>query len=274
MNASNLKPQISNLHIGTAGWNYREWVGNFYPTGTKAEAMFAYYATRFDTVELDTTFYGIPRPTTVAGWRERATPGFTFAAKFPRLITHDKKLHDAAMETAEFLTTMAGLGDKMGPFVLQFPYSFKPSDDNLAALTAYLANLPATSVGDGLRYRYAVEVRHKGWLTDTLYDLLRAHNVALVLTSLDQPWMPQYMDTVTADFSYIRWLGNIEGPIQPDDHIVADRSADLQRWAEITRDILKGGREVWGYFNNHWAGYSPGSAEQFLALIREGHANQ
>jgi uncharacterized protein YecE (DUF72 family) len=267
MSNSALSTQHSALHIGTAGWNYRDWAGNFYPEGiSDSKEMLDEYVKRFKTVELDSTFYGIPRPNTVADWHERTPPDFIFAAKFPRVITHDKKLFDTQAETDEFLTTMAALGAKMGPFVLQFPYSFKPTEENYAALETYVAALPPTTAtnedGTVHPYRYAVEVRHKGWLDNKLYNILRFHNIALALTSSDAPWMPRYMDVATTDFVYMRWLGDLQEPIT-----VRDRSEELQKWAEIAKKLLTDGHKVWGYFNNQWAGHAPTSTEEFIELV-------
>ncbi len=259
--------QHSALHVGTAGWNYKEWAGNFYPEGmSDSKTMLDEYVKHFQTVELDSTFYGIPRATSVADWQQRTPADFIFAAKFPRIITHDKKLFDAQAETDEFITTMAVLGSKMGPFVLQFPYSFKPTEENYAALETYLAALPPITAtdADGVvhPYRYAVEVRHKGWLGDKLYNILRFHNIALTLTSNAAPWLPRYLDVATTDFVYIRWLGEMDKPIE-----AQDRSEDLQKWAEIAKKMLAEGRTVWGYFNNQWAGHAPSSADEFIKLV-------
>lgn len=258
--------QHSSLHIGTAGWNYKEWAGTLYPEGmSDSKEMLAEYVKHFNTVELDSTFYGIPRPNVVTDWHQRTPASFTFAAKFPRIITHDKKLFNAQQETDEFLTNMAALGTKLGPLVMQFAYGFKPTDENYAALENYLGILPPATPdtnGGAHPYRYVVEVRHKGWLNDRLYNLLHSHNIALALTSSDAPWMPRYMDEATTDFVYIRWLGDADKPIE-----YRDRSEELKGWADIARKHLAEGREVWGYFNNQWAGYAPGSAADFLALL-------
>lgn len=257
---------MATLHIGTAGWNYKEWVGNFYAAGmSDSKAMLEEYARHFDSVELDTTFYGVPRATTISDWRERTPANFHFAAKFPRTITHERRLYAAAVPTAEFLDAIGGLGAKLGPLVLQFPYSFKPTAENYAALEEYLAALPTTLAEQpSVPYRYAVEVRHKGWLDERLYRVLRFHNVALALTSSDTPWLPRYSEVATADFVYIRWLGAVDKLI-----VERERSEDLQGWAAIAQKHLTEGRDVWGYFNNQWAGYAPGSADAFIKLVNQ-----
>src|SRR5215471_10433600 len=113
---------MSNLFIGTSSFSAKGWVGSFYPRGTRSKEFLAYYASRFKTVELDTTYYAIPGAETVQGWKERTPADFLFCAKVPRIITHEKLLVDCERELREFLNSMAILGDKLGPLVLQFSY--------------------------------------------------------------------------------------------------------------------------------------------------------
>ena len=149
-------PVTPNLHLGTQGFTYPSWVGPFYPPGTPSSAFLARYAAQFATVELDTTFYAIPRASTIAGWRERTPDGFQFAAKFPQTITHQKALTDCGPETIAFLDAMTHLGRKLGPLLLQMPPSWGAGAFD--TLAAFLQNLPTG-------FRYALEVRHKsGWV--------------------------------------------------------------------------------------------------------------
>lgn len=240
------------LHLGTQGFTYPSWVGTFYPTGTPSRAFLEFYASQFDTVELDTTFYAIPRRSTIEGWRTRTPDGFQFAAKFPKSITHDKLLEDCAEETLAFLDTMTLLGHKLGPLLLQMPPSWGAT--GFAALAAFLQHLPSG-------FRYVLEVRHRSWLgkdqMPRLLELLRKHGVALCL--VQHAWMPA-LDEVTAPFVYIRWLGRRED-IPDDDfsHVRINRDAQLDRWAAQIRKYLASGRIVYGYFNNHYQGHSPAS---------------
>ena len=253
-------PAPSSLHLGAQGFTYPSWVGPFYPPGTPSSAFLERYAAQFDTVELDTTFYAIPRVSTVAGWRQRTPEGFQFAAKFPKSITHEKLLTDCADETAAFLDVIAQLDPKLGPLLLQMPPSWSAA--GLDALTAYLAGLPA-----GLRY--VLEVRHQSWLRpDTLpklLTLLQRHGVALCL--VQHAWMPA-LDEATAAFVYIRWLGRRE-EIPDDDfsHVRINRDAQLDRWAEQIKGYLKAGLTVYGYFNNHYQGHSPASVRALQARL-------
>ncbi len=247
---------MSKLYLGTQGWSYKDWLGVFYSEDTDERDYLGEYARHFNTVEIDSTFYGIPRESTVNAWRERTPDGFVFAAKFPQMITHEKKLADSQAETHAFLAAMSLLGDRLGPLLLQFSYEFGP--DQMGALDTYLAELPPG-------FQIAVEVRNRRWLRPEFYALLKGHGVALALQDLY--YMPHTYET-TAPFVYIRWLGERQR-IARFDHIQIDRSAEQARWAEQVKAMLGRGLTVYGYFNNHWAGHSPESVRQFQALVAE-----
>ncbi len=242
------------LLLGTQGFAFDDWVGPFYPEGTAKRAYLEAYARHFATVEIDSTFYGAPRPSVVDGWRERTPPGFRFAAKFPKSITHDRKLEGAEGEAHTFVATMQNLGERLAVLTLQFAYDFGPEFRD--RLDAFLAGLPAGP-------RYAVEVRNRKWLTPALGEMLSTHNTALVLQDLY--YMPR-MDWITADFTVVRWLGR-RSDIKHFDRIQIDRTAELTTWAERVRKFLDDGIDVYGYFNNHFAGHSPASARQFAEMI-------
>ncbi|MBL0175931.1 MAG: DUF72 domain-containing protein [Ignavibacteria bacterium] len=243
------------IRLGTSGWSYADWVGPFYPEATKQAQYLREYARRLITVEIDSTFYGIPRATTVERWARETPEHFEFSAKFPQSITHGDSLRDAAPEALAFIERMSALGEKLGPLLLQFPYGFKSdaSDD----LAAFLAKLPPD-------FKYALEVRHKSWLKEPFFDLLTAHGVALAL--IDHPWMPK-LDRVTADFTYLRWLGDRKAIEKDFSAIRVDRTADLLRWKTIVESIAGDGRTVYGYFNNHYAGHSPASLSMFSEML-------
>jgi len=242
------------LLLGTQGFAFDDWVGPFYPPGTAKSAFLEEYARHFRTVEIDSTFYGSPRASVVQGWRDRTPDGFRFAAKFPRLITHDKKLEGAEGDAAAFVGTIQALDDKLGPLTLQFAYDFTP--DQFKRLESFLTSLPRGP-------RYAVELRNRGWLKPELGEMLSNLGVALVLQDLF--YMPK-LDWITTDFTVIRWLGR-RSDIQKFDRIQIDRSKELTRWADRVRRFLEEGVDVYGYFNNHFAGHSPASVKQFLEIL-------
>lgn len=260
---------IPNLHLGTSSWSSEDWVGAFYPPGTPAASFLAEYSRHFDTVEVDSTYYRSPSPAMVKNWRERTPPGFLFAAKFPRAITHEKILVDCAEDVAEFLGAMELLGDKLGPLLLQFPYfnkkAFARPEDFRARLKPFLEKLPG-------HHAYALEVRNKAWISEAFLDLLRQHRIALAL--IDHPWMPpvqqliQEFDVVTASFTYIRFLGDRKGIEEKTEHwdrILVDRGHEMEAWIPVIRRLLARRLTVYAYFNNHYAGFAPGS----IALFRE-----
>jgi uncharacterized protein YecE (DUF72 family) len=242
------------LLLGTQGFSFPDWVGPFYPAGTARDLYLEQYAQRFPIVEIDSTFYGAPRAKTVQGWRERTPQNFRFTAKFPKLITHEKKLDRALGDAEAFVATMQALGDKLAVLILQFAYDFTP--DHIDRLDGFLGNLP-----DGPRY--AVEVRNRAWLTINLSEMLTSHNAAMVLQDLH--YMPK-LDWITADFTVIRWLGRRKD-IKRFDRIQIDRTQELEIWAERVRHFLEQGVDVFGFFNNHYAGHSPESVRQFAAML-------
>ncbi|MGW8289270.1 MAG: DUF72 domain-containing protein, partial [Candidatus Bathyarchaeia archaeon] len=140
------------LHVGTMGWSYDFWKGSFYPEHSLSKELLRYYAKQFGTVEVDSTFYRIPRKTTVTKWKEQTPDGFVFSLKFPQVITHVKMLKDCKEETAVFLERISLLKEKLGVLLLQFPYTMK--EEKIALLRDFLQSLPKT-------HRYVVEIRNR-----------------------------------------------------------------------------------------------------------------
>jgi uncharacterized protein YecE (DUF72 family) len=269
-------PQIPNLHLGTSSWSSPDWLGVFYPPGTLPSDFLGEYARHFDTVEADSTFYRTPTLSMVKNWDARTPAGFTLAAKFPQVITHEKVMQDCRAEVKEFISRMEQLGDKLGPLLLQFPYfnkqAFASLDDFLAILEPFLDLLPRSC-------SYAVEVRNKNWINKQFLDVLRKKKAALAL--IDHPWMTsaqqlmEKQDVITADFAYIRWLGDrkgIEAKTKHWDHIIIDRADAMQTWIPTIRQLLKRGIRILGYFNNHYAGFAPGSIKLFYEVWEKLHA--
>ena len=153
---------------------------------------------------------------------------------------------------------MAELGDKLGPLLLQLPPSF--TVEGMGVLEDYLRRLP-----EG--FRYAVEVRHRSWLVSDLPEMLREHGAALTL--IDYPRMPR-MEQATADFSYIRWLGDRREFPEGHTHLKKERDDDLRWWSELVGGFLEEGRTVFAYANNHYQNHSPSTLERFLEIRRGG----
>jgi len=243
------------IRIGTSGWSYKDWMGNFYPERLGPSELLASYAERFNTVEIDSTFYGIPRKSTVENWYKAVGKDFKFAAKFPKKITHESDLTGVEDILAKYLDTMSGLKEKLGPLLLQFPYSFKP--DMTGNLFQFLKTLPAG-------FEYILEVRNKKWLGDSFYDGLREAGVGLAL--LDHPWMPK-PEIATSRILYARFLGDRK--LIPDDftHERADRSRELEGWKRLIAALEEKVDDFYGYFNNHYSGHSPTTAERFIKMM-------
>ncbi len=231
------------LFLGSAGWSYDDWDGVFYPDNTASKDRLKYYSRQFRSVEIDSSFYGTPSITTVQKWYQQTPDDFIFAPKFPRVITHDKRLVNCADETYRFVETMTELGEKLGPMLIQFPPSFTASA--FGDLELYLQGLP-----DGLMY--AVEIRHRSWLTDEFADLLKEWGVTLVMScsgTLERFWR------TTSRVAYIRWLGDYDS-VDVFDHTQIDRQDEISWWIPRIRHFFAQGGVVFGYVNNHYAGYS------------------
>jgi len=260
------------VRLGTCSWSTRDWIGKIYSSTAKPADYIAEYAQHFDTVEIDSTFYGTPRRTTVEGWRDRTPPEFVFAAKAPQLITHEKFLEGCQRDVAEFLDTMNLLESRLGPIVFQFPYFAKKrqvtQDDFLLRLSPFLESLPKDDL------RYVVEVRNKTWINRRLTDLLGEHTVTLAL--IDHPWMHRPGQLMRNDgiagggFAYIRWLGDryaIEKITKTWGEHVLDRRADLEEWVPAIQTMLERQVSVFGYVNSHYSGYAPGDVELLSELL-------
>jgi uncharacterized protein YecE (DUF72 family) len=251
-----IEPPEPGLYLGTSGWSYADWEGTLYPEALPSGARLAEYVKRYATVEIDSTFYGTPRRSTVQKWREVAPDGFLFAAKFPQEVTHESNLVGSEAEAERFVRTMSELGDKLGPLLLQLPPSF--TVEGMGVLEDFLKRLP-----EG--FRYAVEVRHRSWLGSDLPEMLRERGAALAL--IDYPRMPR-MEEATADFSYIRWLGDRSEFSEGHTHLKKERDDDLRWWSDLVDRFLEEGRTVFAYANNHYQNHSPSTLARFLQIRR------
>jgi uncharacterized protein YecE (DUF72 family) len=228
------------IRVGTSGFSYPEWRGSFYPRRFPSARMLPYYAERFSTVELNSTFRRMPTGKAVAGWAQVTPAGFVFALKVPQRITHLARLRDVAEPFAEFLDTIAGLGNKRGPLLLQLPPNFRKDAGRLGEC---LARVPPS-------VRMAVEVRHPSWLDDEVYDLLRGRNAALCVADTEKGTTPVIP---TADFGYLR---------------LRDRAytrAELARWAAVVARAEW--RDAFVYFKHEESGTGPKLARRLIRLL-------
>ncbi len=250
------------LRIGTQGWSYPDWLGPFYPLGTSSSRYLTVYAKAFSAVEVDSSFYAVPPASHFLGWYDRTPEAFRFALKLPGELTHERRLRGGDEVLRVFCKRAELLAEKLGVTLIQLPPDFTP--DQRPALESFLRRLPAD-------FRFAVEFRHPGWLQGAVLDLLRSAGVAHALS--DGPWIPRerVMEVArepTADMSYFRWLGD-RPPLVGYSHSQFDRSAEIEAWAHVLRELTSQVREIYGFFNNHYEGHSPASARRLL-----GHLDQ
>jgi uncharacterized protein YecE (DUF72 family) len=258
------------LRLGTCAFTAAGWRRAFYPPGLKSSEYLSYYSRHFSTVEIDSTFYGVPNRENVARWYRQTPRDFLFSLKAPRVITHERCMVDCDADLNEFLTAVEPLKEKLGPILFQFPYfsqrRFNEGDEFVDLLEPFVERLP-----DG--YRFAIEIRNRSWFTPRLLDILRRRSVVLAL--IDHPFMPEprewlgRRDLITGDFLYIRWLGDrhgIEALTRTWDKVVIDRRPELKQWVEVIREFVKMGAGVHGYANNHYAGNGPSTVRLFMEL--------
>jgi uncharacterized protein YecE (DUF72 family) len=236
------------IHIGTSGWHYKHWVGTFYPERTPASKMFAFYCERFDTVELNNTFYCLPKPAGLERWRESSPANFCFAAKGSRFITHMKKLKDPETALAKYFDAIERLHDKLGPILFQLPPGWTFDADRFAA---FLTALPS-------HQRYAFEFRNPTWDNLQAYELLAKHRAGYCIFDLAGYQSPMH---ISADISYIRLHG-------PGGKYQGSYSDDaLRRWAKQIEDWSKRLNAIYVYFDNDDSGYAAHNALRLKEML-------
>jgi uncharacterized protein YecE (DUF72 family) len=226
------------VRIGCSGWNYASWRDEFYE-GKPARLWLRHYAQHFDTVEVNNTFYRLPLRTSVARWVEETPPGFLFAVKASRYLTHVRRLTDLSGGIERYYERLEPLfaTPKLGPVLWQLPANFRRDDDRLAAV---LAALP--------RGRHCFEFRHPSWFVDSVYALLRTHGAALVIG--DRPEVKDFQAHVfTTDWTYVRFHHGSRGRRGN----YSER--ELEGWAQRFED-WRGEVEVLAYFNNDWEAFA------------------
>jgi len=220
-----------NVHVGTSGYSYDDWVGKFYPKGMKREEWLSYYATKFDTVELNVTFYRTPKKSMFESWSKKTPTGFHFVIKGSRFITHLRRLHDVDDSLKFFFGAAAALEKKLKVVLWQLPPKFSV---DLTLLDEFLRSVDHAETAT---VRHAFEFRDKSWLTDEVYGLLREHNAALVFS--DYPF--EIHDPATADFLYLRRHG------PGGDYHVAYPNRDLKKDIAL---IQRYNLPTYEFFNN------------------------
>jgi len=242
------------MRIGTMGWSYDFWRGSFYPKDLAPSEFLTYYSKQFDTVEVDSTFYRIPREQTVRNWKKQTTPHFTFSFKFPRIITHIKMLENCQEETRVFLERLGLLNEKVGPLLLQLPPTF--GSNRMESLNTFLKSLPK-------EHSYAVEVRNREALNERLYSILNENKVAL--TWVDSSSL-SIVDGMTAGFVYVRLEGDrkrVNGTLGKTE---VDCTPDIRHWVDILKSASDKGTEIFVYFSKYYSGLPTSDVREFLKL--------
>jgi len=252
MSPKNLK----NIYVGTSGFSYEDWLGNFYPQFCPKADFLRFYTSVFKTVEIDSTYYRMPTKDMICRWHKQTPDDFVFTAKFPRMVTHEGGIEERLEYRDKFIEIMENLGDKLGPLLMQFPYSFKP-DQNYNTITQLISGLPKDR-------KYVVEVRNRKWLTESFAELLKSKNICLA--RVDHPWMPKDSYS-TMDYSYIRLLGDRKKIASDFSFIRNERVDDLQWWSHLIEELSGDKGEVYVYVNNHYTGHSPSAARKLAELI-------
>jgi uncharacterized protein YecE (DUF72 family) len=236
-------------YVGTSGWSYKHWRGPFYPSDmSKGAEQLRFYVERFDTVEVNGTFYRLIEVDTFRRWREETPPSFAFACKGSRYLTHMKRLKDAERGVGRFFERVEALGDQLGPIVFQLPGRFRPDRERLER---FLGALPR-------RHRYAFEFRDPAWFEPAILETLAAHDVALCLYEFAGQEAPL---EVTAGFVYIRLHGP-DGPYRGS----YDEEA-LTTWAKRIEAWARKGLDVYCYFDNDDRGFAPRNALRLKELL-------
>ncbi len=242
---------MADIRIGCSGWAYKDWKGRFYPDGLKDKDRLAFYAGRFDTCEINASFYRLPSEAAVEAWREAAPDGFLYAWKISRFLSHNKKLNEPADSMNLIFGRMAPLRDHEGPALLQLPPMLRRNDERLEG---FLRRLPK-------RTRCTVEFRHDSWYDPAVFDLLARHDASLCISDhhdAPSPW------EATASWVYIRGHGpggRYHG--RYGEAAFKDWAGHIQRWSAA-------GKDVYAYFDNDIKAAAPADAEQLKGLLGVG----
>jgi uncharacterized protein YecE (DUF72 family) len=249
------------IRIGISGWRYEPWRGAFYPEDLVQDDELAYASRELSTIEINGSFYSLQRPEYYARWRDETPPGFVFSVKGGRYITHMKRLREIEAPLANFYASgMAELGDKLGPFLWQFPPTFAFDRERLAAFFELLPRDTATlgTPRPNRKLRHAIEIRHASFETPEFVDLLREHDVAFVVADTAGKW--PVAEDVTSDFVYVRLHGDRK--LYESGYTIAA----LERWAARIRAWSKA-RDVFVYFDNDIKVKAPRDAMRLADML-------
>jgi uncharacterized protein YecE (DUF72 family) len=247
------------FNIGCSGWSYEGWKGSFYPKDMESKDYLSYYSKFFKFVEIDSTYYQIPSRSSVRGWKDKTPEDFKFSLKFPKVITHEKKLEDIVKPLSILFYSLEPLIEKTLTLLIQLPpfLSEKKGFGPLQAMVRYLDK----------RFRYSLEVRHSSWFNDNVYDFLKDNNISLVWSIRDKLQTPSIL---TSDQVYIRFIGDRSISEMDFGKIVKNRRNEMLEYVKRVRETQNENSNIHDVliaFNNHFAGFGPQSANDFLKLM-------
>jgi len=248
---------LQKLYVGCSGWSYDGWLGHFYPASLDRKDFLKYYSKVFDFVEIDSSFYNPPNIFMTKRWASHTPDHFRFTTKFPRSITHEKRLSDPEKELRYFFDVMRPLRTKMLALLLQLPPSLT-AKEGLKKLEALIHMLDSD-------FRYAIEVRHKSWFDNKeARKLLSENNICLAWSQLDTIQTP---DVLTSDFLYLRFIGDRSIDERNFGKIQKDRTKELEMWSNSVKRVKDKAKLTIVAANNHYAGFGPATANSFRKKV-------
>jgi len=246
--------KMSNIFIGTSGYNYYGWINNFYPTNIKSSEMFNYYTKFFNTVEINYSFYHTPTEKTILKWYNTAPSNFKYTLKVPKKITHIKRFHDCSDLIENFNKLSLLLKEKIGTLLFQMPPSFKPTDENLKRIENVFKLLNPN-------LNYAIEFRNNQWFENKeILELCKKFNVAFCIVSAPKL---KFLPVATSKNVYIR----LHGKDRWYNYDYSDK--ELKDLSSIISQFLKSKNIVWVYFNNDVNSYAPKNALKLIQLLKK-----
>lgn len=250
---------MNNFYVGCSGWSYEGWKNTFYPNNIVNKNYLSYYSKFFKFVEVDSTYYRIPSRATVRGWKDKTPSDFKFALKFPKVITHEKKLEDVSKHLSILFYALEPLVEKTLTLLIQLPpfLTEKKGFTSLQTMTRYLDK----------RFRYALEVRNSSWFSDKVFDFLKEHDISSVWSVRDELESPLI---VTTNQLYVRFIGDRSISEIDFGKTVKDRSKEMLEYIRKIREIQNENADIHDIliaFNNHFAGFGPQSVNDFLRLM-------
>jgi uncharacterized protein YecE (DUF72 family) len=247
------------LYIGCSGWSYTSWQGPFYPTDINKNLQLPFYSEVFNYVEIDSTFYNIPTESMVRNWNKRTPDNFRFTVKFPKVITHDKRLMNAEKELSLFYDRMEPLKGKILALLIQLPPSFE--------LKEGLESLRRSNFFFDDTFRYAIEVRHRSWFNELAYNLFQNSNISLAWSQMDRLQTPPI---VTTNFIYLRLIGDRSIHESNFGKLQIDRRIEMEKWAEKIKETKNNEKDIKTAIvaaNNHYGGFGPGTVNIFREMM-------